>query len=263
MKIMWIGGSHSRHLFYINHINKDYKICGAIIEKRENIMPTPPNDILERDKMNYIKHFENRNIKEDDYFGKQKFPDTEILEVLESDLNSEKSVNFVNQIKPDIVLVFGCGLIKEPLYSVLPNNTINLHLGLSPRYRGAATLFWPFYFLEPTYAGSTFHFIISEPDAGDIIHQTVPHLYETDTIHDVACKTVIKSSKEMVKLLKLFEKQKQFQRFVQKSSGKNFLSSDFKPEHLRMIYDVYNDDIVKHYLKGDLKSKKPILKTQF
>ena len=38
----------------------------------------------------------------------------------------------------DVALIFGTGLIKDPLYSALPADTINMHLGLSPRYRGSA-----------------------------------------------------------------------------------------------------------------------------
>ena len=49
----------------------------------------------------------------------------------------------------------------------------------------------------------------------------------------------------------------------QKGSGKNFIQSDFKPEHLRLVYNLFNNDIVKHYFEGKIKSKKPHLIRQF
>ena len=73
-----------------------------------------------------------------------------------------------------------------------------MHLGLSPRYRGSATLFWPFYFLEPQYCGITFHYLLDEPDAGDIIHQTLADLELNDEIFDVAWKLIIKATKEII-----------------------------------------------------------------
>ena len=67
----------------------------------------------------------------------------------------------------------------------------------------------------------------------------------------------------MVKLLKLFVAQGQWKSKKQRSSGKNFLESDFRAEHLRVIYDLYDDKIVKEYLTGNLKPKDPVLFSQF
>jgi folate-dependent phosphoribosylglycinamide formyltransferase PurN len=263
LKIVSIGGNHNRHLYYINTIQKNFYLSGSIIEKRENSLPKPPKETRGLDKKNFIKHFHDREKAEKKYFGKQKYPQCDILEILSNELNTEKTKNFINKIKPDLVLIFGSGLIKNPLAKVLPKNTINLHLGLSPRYRGSATLFWPFYFLEPNFAGSTFHYIINEPDAGDIIHQVVPELDLLDGIHDVSCKAVISATNDAVILVENFTNNRSFKRFKQKSSGKNFLTKDFKPEHLRMIYNVYNNNIVKEYLNGNLIGKDPKLIKQF
>ncbi len=262
MRILCISGSHLRHLYFINAIAKRYGLVGAIIETREDIIPKPPDDIPEIDRVNFIRHFQKRDEAEKKYFGNQELPECQILETRESDLNSSKSVQFIRDRKPDIVLVFGCSMIRDPLYSALPEETINLHLGLSPRYRGSATLFWPFYFMEPSYAGSTFHYIVSEPDAGNIIHQVVPKLDMDDGIHDVACKTVVQSVREATSLIDIYREKGGFKRFPQRGTGKNFLVSDFRPEHLRVIYNLFDDDIVRHYLNGNLKCKKPNIITQ-
>ena len=263
MKILWIGGTHFRHLYYINTINEIFPISGAIVQQREEIIPSPPEDLGEIDKKNFIRHFENRDIAEKKYFGIQSIPKCPILQVSKEDLNSERSVDFVKEIDPDLVLIYGCELVKEPLCSALPYNTINLHLGLSPRYRGAATLFWPFYFMEPTYAGTTFHYIVSEPDAGDIIHHVVPELCVEDGIHDVGCKSVVQSAKDAIRLIEIMDSKKEWKRHKQKATGKNFLIRDFKPEHLRVIYNVFDDDMVKQCLEGSLVSQQPKLIRQF
>jgi len=263
MKLLWIGGNHPRHLYIINEIAKEFEIAGAIIQKRENLLPEPPANISEIDRVNFIKHFASREKSEKKYFGIQKMPNCDVLEVDDSNLNSQQSVNFTNSIKPNLIFIFGSDLIKEPLYSSLPKDAINLHLGLSPRYRGAATLFWPFYFMEPTYAGSTFHHIISEPDAGNIIHQCTPLMELNDGIHDIACKTVIKSTHDAKQLLKIYKKNGTWIYHKPKGTGRNFLENDFRPEHLRVIYNIFNNDMVKQYLEGNLNCKKPNLVHQF
>lgn len=260
-RIMWIGGNQPRHLYYINEINKEFPVAGGIMLDRGNPIPTMDPLLAPKDQRNMTKHFWDRMEAEEKYFGTQPTPDFPILKVNKDEMSSLNSVDFVNNIKPDIVLVFGAAMIREPLFSALPKDTINLHLGLSPRYRGAATLFWPFYMLEPNWAGSTFHYIVNTPDGGDIIHQVTPDLEETDGIHDVACKTILKSTIEAVSLLKTFGNWKTY---TQKpEAGKNFLESDFKPQHLRLIYNVYNNDIVKRYLNGEIKSKPVKLYRQF
>ena len=136
--------------------------------QRENLIPFPPNNISTHDKNNFIKHFENRYKVEQKFYGQLKpedvFSDIEVLYVTPNELNSNKSSEFVEKFDPDIAFIFGPDIIKPPLYSALPRLSINLHLGLSPYYRGSATLFWPFYFLLPQYAGITFHKISKHID---------------------------------------------------------------------------------------------------
>lgn len=263
MKILFIGGNHRRHFYYINVINQKFGITACLIVKRENMVPVFPGKISKVDLINYNRHFKEREAAERKFFGEQKMPQCKYLEVEFDDLNSISSVDFVKSVNPDLVLIFGSGLIKEPLYSHLPKHSINLHLGLSPRYKGSATLFWPFYFLEPNFAGSTFHYIIDAADAGDIIHQVTPKLERSDGIHDVACKSVIVSSEAIIRLLEIFKKSGRWKTHKQRSMGKLFLNSDFKPEHLRVIYNLYDNDIVKQYMDGKLRPKTPLLIRQF
>jgi folate-dependent phosphoribosylglycinamide formyltransferase PurN len=263
MKLLWIGGDHPRHLFYINTVHQVFPLSGAIIEHRENLIPQPDPSLAPGDRDNFVRHFSNRAKAEGRYFGDQAVPGCPTHIVGRDGLNTQESVDFMTSIDPDVVLIFGSGLVKDPLYSRLPAQTVNLHLGISPRYRGAATLFWPFYFLEPPYAGTTFHYIVAEPDAGDVVHQVVPELDGGDGIHDVACKAVVASAHAALELLRILGEKGRWERFSQRGTGRNFLASDFKPEHLRVIYNVFDDDMVRHYLEGRLTSKTPKLMRQF
>jgi folate-dependent phosphoribosylglycinamide formyltransferase PurN len=258
MRYMIIGGDHPRHLYYLNSIVESCNVVGAILEHREEFVPEVPIGLEKIDRENFIRHFENRRKYELEFFGdERKLPKCPIYYVNEKNLYDEKSVEFVKKIKPDVVFIFGTGMIREPLYSNLPQLKINLHLGLSPRYRGSATLFWPFYFLEPNWAGSTFHLITNEPDAGDIIHQSLPKLERGDTIHEVACKVVQQSARDVQMIIDTLENKNELVVHKQKGTGKNFLTRDFIPQHLRVIYNLYNDDIVDNFLDKKIVSKNP------
>ena len=281
-KILFIGGTHPRHLYYANKIHERYLLAGAVFQNRGRLIPAELKGLQKKSWWNL--HFQNRDEAEKKYFGKQdNYYGLPRCEVPSNAINDKVVIEFIKEINPDIVLIFGCGMIKGELAEALPELTINLHLGLSPRYRGAATLFWPFYFLEPQWAGCTFHKIVDEPDAGDILHQCVPELSRGDKIHDVACKAVVQATEDMVTMLGSYdsgllkcacmdgcelcwgneEKIGHWKFYPQSTTGKNFLSRDFQPSHLRMIYETYNDDIVDQYLDGNLKQQKPKLVRQF
>ena len=142
---------------------------------------------------------------------------------------------------------------------MLPKNKINLHLGLSPWYKGAATLFWPFYFMSPQFAGITFHQITKKADQGEIIHQSVPNLEYGDTIHDVGIKCIFKAKQDVIKLINHYKKTNSFLGKYQKSDGRIWRVKDFHPSHLRLVYDLFDDDLVDQYLDGFLKQEKPNL----
>jgi len=258
-RILWLGGNQPRHLYYANKIADTFPMVGGIMQLRGDSIKEPEG-LSPIDSANWRQHFEERKDAEIKYFGKQEPPDIPLLTLDKATLNDDDAVKFVKDLKPDMAIIFGTGMIREPLLSALPEKTINLHLGLSPRYRGAATLFWPFYFMEPNWAGTTFHFIQHSPDAGDIIHQVVPELEKGDGIHDVACKAVLKSTKEALALFKMDK----WELFKQKpEAGKNFLESDFQPKHLRVIYQTFNNDLVDQYLDKRITPKEPKLRRQF
>lgn len=265
MRVLLIGGNHPRHLYYMDRIasSPNVEIVGAIIEQRGTMQPEPPPGTPAHDAQLWHRHFKARDERERAYFDNRsllhfrgKSATYNVRVVSGAGLNSFESATFAQAFDADICLVFGCGMIRKPLAGVLPDATINLHLGLSPRYRGAATLFWPFYMLEPNWAGATFHVITAEPDAGEVLHQSRPQLIRGDTIHDVACRTVVQASADMLKLLARWP---DWTVKRQKNTGKCFLARDFQPAHLRGIYDVWNDKLVDAYLDGTIEPAEPVL----
>ena len=60
---------------------------------------------------------------------------------------------------------------------VFSNKILNIHLGLSPFYRGQATNYWAFVNNEIQFIGATFHKIDGGIDTGPIIHQIRPKVY--------------------------------------------------------------------------------------
>jgi methionyl-tRNA formyltransferase len=264
MKILILSGSHPRHNFVSNEIKRFGYKTAEIKMTRESLDVSLPVNIVERDRELFIHHFKTRTELEEENFPIQNefkgLNRAEFLQISSLELSSSKEVvNFVLKFSPDVCIIFGTELIKNPLLNLLPSNTFNLHLGLSPWYRGAATLFWPFYMLQPQFAGITIHKITDKPDAGRIYHQAVPDLLLGQGIHDVAISAVKASINPLKRLIRAIENNPKIQGFEPISTGRLWRERDFTPAHLRVIYEQFNNDIVDKYLTGELAGQLPNL----
>ncbi|TAH62849.1 MAG: methionyl-tRNA formyltransferase [Gottschalkiaceae bacterium] len=263
MKVLFLTGSHPRHMFVAKKLYDEGLLDGLILEKRENFIPQPPNNLTEVDRENFVKHFKKREEAEKKYFGN--FSDEYFsknikkINVSKDELNSDKLKRWVSDFSPGIVFSYGIHKLSNDMLTILPKNSFNIHGGLSPWYRGNITLFWPFYFLKPNWAGMTIHELTDKIDGGNILHHSVPELNKGDGIHDVACKAVIKVTEDLITILTMLKENKEIPRVEQESFGKIFNSLDWKPQHLRLIYNTFNDDIVDRFLNGELGYDEPKL----
>ena len=94
--------------------------------------------------------------------------------------------------RPDVVLVFGTGLLKPPLIDAVPGRILNIHLGLSPYYRGAGTNFWPLVNGEPEYCGATIHYLDAGVDTGPDHRARAARAWRAgDGPHEIGNKTIV------------------------------------------------------------------------
>ncbi len=256
MKIVLIFGSHPRHLYFMNALIKTGLVCGAVMQEREGMLSDIPAVLSDDLKKIYKYHFDLRLEMENRYFGsedKYKFMrELPSIIVPEARLNSGEVENFIQSVGADVIISYGPGLIKDNILDLVNGQAFNLHGGLSPWYKGSATMFWPFYFLEPNYVGTTFHYVTKRIDGGKIVHHSVPRLEKDDCMHEVACKAIVQASKDIPQILLAMNSGKIFEGIEQKKNGKLFLDKDWRPEHLKLIYETYEDKIVDLYLEGKI-----------
>lgn len=263
MKIVLMCGSHPRHLYVAKTLYDQGFLGGLVVETREVFVQQPPAGLEEIDRENFIRHFKARDEAEEKFFGAVKDWDykseVKTYQVDWNTLNAPETLAFVKSIEPEYVISYGVHKINDELIDAFSKRCFNIHGGLSPWYRGNITLFWPFYFLEPNWAGMTVHSLSNRMDAGDILHHSVPVLEYGDKIHDVACKAVKQVAEDLCVILQKIQEGTTIVRVPQRSTGKLFIAKNWKPQHLRLIYNTFDDDIVDKYLNGELMSLEPEL----
>lgn len=247
-KIVLITADETRHRFFKNKINEfnDFKLSLCVYEDNKKRQST----IIKKDKSypsKLKKHFEDRNFYEKKYLKFSKKKKIKEIKISRGELNyNQKLVEKIIRLKPNFIISYGCSLIKNKLIKKFEKKFINLHLGLSPYYKGSGTNFWPIVNNEFQFLGATFMFIDEGIDSGPIIHQFRPTIDANDNIHTIGCKIIFKSVYELQKILTNPEKIKSVKQRKIKYS-KIFKKKDFSTKALQNAKK--NLKKIKDYIK--------------
>ena len=262
MNIVFITGNHPRHKFIARKIASSGFLKCVISEIRESHVPSPPDSLDNESAQLFRHHFKRRESAESKFFGKEHWPDCEVIAIERKSLNSSNVQTILKQ-DVDLLLSYGCHMLSEETLECVKGHAWNIHGGLSPWYRGAITHFWPSYLLQPQMTGMTVHELTQQLDAGDVIHQNVADLVRGDGLHELSCRAVSKMGDELPTLIQKLHSNQPIEANSHKTTGKLWLGKDWRPEHLHLIYSVYGDRVVNHYLDGRFEKSDPVLHRQF
>lgn len=108
-------------------------------------------------------------------------PDATPLHV--ASINSEEAVAALLELQPTIVVVSGTRIISAKVLSAVGVPFLNVHAGITPRYRGIHGLYWALYNDDAEHGGVTVHRVDSGIDTGSIVAQArVAHSAEDNFI---------------------------------------------------------------------------------
>jgi methionyl-tRNA formyltransferase len=103
-------------------------------------------------------------------------------------INGPETVAFLERLAPDLVLVNGTQLLREPVLALKPllrHGIVNLHTGLSPYSRGANCNLYMILEGHPELVGVTVHHIDPGIDSGDIIRSAQVPLEPGDNFETI------------------------------------------------------------------------------
>lgn len=179
-----------------------------------------------------------------------------IISVPPGKMNDPEIIDRVREINPDCIAVFGTGLIKQELLD-MDIKYINIHLGLSPWYRGTATSFWPFFYNEPQYVGVTVFYLDLGVDSGPIIHQSLVDFEEGDWIHEGSVKAILSGVKLQTQAIEELANGVISSTPQDLSIGKSFLAKEFNIGALNQVKEEWTKERMNLYIyeQDQLKEK--------
>jgi methionyl-tRNA formyltransferase len=107
------------------------------------------------------------------------------------DPNSPELAREIAALRPDFLFSFYYRKMLPPgLLAVAARGALNMHGSLLPRYRGRVPVNWAVIKGERE-TGATLHYMVTKPDAGDIVGQQAVPILPDDTAFDVFGKVTV------------------------------------------------------------------------
>ena len=190
-------------------------------------------------------HFEARDRSETEHFAPQGDAPTAVSTVRRlvpsGGCNDPDEVARMRALEPDVVLVFGTQILRDEVIAVFDGRIINLHLGLSPYYRGAGTNFWPLVNREPEMVGATIHYLDRGVDSGDILSHVRPEIRAGDGPHDLGNRTIVVAVVALVAAARAHT-EGQARAVAQSGDGRLYKRKHFNADAVRALHTAFSLD---------------------
>ena len=168
------------------------------------------------------------------------------------DLNKVNLSTLKNSLESDLFVVFGSSYIKGDLIDILVNkNSINIHMGVSPYYRGSSCNFWAMNNRDYDYVGSTIHMLSKGLDSGDMLFHALPSFEQNP--FDFTMKAVKAAHMGLIEFitrgnLNELKKVKQ-NKALEISYTRNYDFND------KVAFDFMNNDISKNLFRQKVEKR--------
>jgi len=224
VKVIVLTTETPHHLYFVKEVSSIFNIIGIGVESKSLKPPFKTHHTFEDER----DHYEVKKLLDEKKVNFEDFCETKAF----NDINDRGCVQFIENLKPDVIITFGTGLIKNPLINLCPNGFINLHGGDPEYYRGLDTNMWAIYNQEFEKLIVTLHRLNSKLDDGEIIERAQISLDKNSRI----IKLRSENTKICVKLtLSALSSFNQLGSFTSKPQKRKGLYFSFMPSDLKEV----------------------------
>ena len=184
-KIVILGSKGTSTNIVFHSLNSEFGIYMAVIENKESLKTFLKRRIK---KLGYLRvlgqilfqiivvnilNFYSRKRKDqiikDHGLNIAEIPENKKRIV--NSVNSDATVKILQEVNPDLIIVNGTRIISERVLNCVNCKFINIHTGITPKYRGVHGMYWALINDDIENSGVTVHFVDTGIDTGKIIFQ--------------------------------------------------------------------------------------------
>jgi folate-dependent phosphoribosylglycinamide formyltransferase PurN len=258
LSVVIITGNQLRHNYFVNRLGEHFDLRGVVSES----VYQPVVEGEPRDKSDLERHFREREQAESRYFASDSAMNVDpaqLLRIPKGEANSDVVFDWITSQSPQMLVLYGSSIIRERMLTVFDRRVINMHLGLSPYYRGSGTNFWPLVNGEPELVGVTIHLATLDVDAGAILKQVRPEIAREDRNHDIGCKAIMAGTQAMIEAITGYATNSITPQ-PQPQGGKLYRRKDFNVQAVRKMWRNFDEGMIEAYLSNPERAQRfPII----
>ena len=120
--------------------------------------------------------------------------------ILTKDINSTEVYENINNFRPDVIIVRGTSIIRDPLINIKVKYFLNIHGGIVPNYRNVHGQFWSYYNNDYLNMGSSILHLTKGIDNGNVALMSNLDIHP-ESLKDLHLKSLMLSNKLTEKLI--------------------------------------------------------------
>ncbi|WGI23278.1 formyltransferase family protein [Amylibacter sp. IMCC11727] len=175
MKVTVFTSNQTRHLHFIKRLQEVTNDLHVVMETL-SVFPGKVQDFY--NKSEPMQRYFSRVLEAEEKVFATKdhsLSNINLIPLRSGDLNHMSKEQFGTALDADLYIVFGGSWIRGWLIDFLMSKrTVNIHMGMSPWYRGAACNFWACKDGNPQYVGATLHLLAKGLDTGGMLYHVRP-----------------------------------------------------------------------------------------
>lgn len=229
MKIVILGGHGEFVNIVYNHISAKYEIEKVILEhgvgastllkrrcKKLGVIKVIGQLLFKLYSEIVLKPTSSKRIHEilfENTINQSAVPQDKVIEL--NSVNSNECIELLKTISPDLIFVMGTQIISERVLLSVDSTFINMHMGITPLYRGVHGGYWALAENDPEHCGVTVHLVDKGIDTGGVISQAKIYPTAKDTFLTYPYLQLVEGIKLFLDVIDRFEKENLF---VQKTN---------------------------------------------
>jgi len=255
MKITLFTSDQLRHNYLINLLSniaiKLYVIQESVYNNSNDLSNNSHSSDLAK---NYFLKVSNaqKKIFGDSFILNNK-KNINLLSLNNNTLNDHSIDFFSDFLKSDIYIIFGSSYIKSDLANFLiKHQALNIHMGVSPYYRGADCNFWALYDNNPHLVGATIHMLSKGLDSGPILYHALSSIKKNSFEYTMSTvKSAFQSLAERIKNESIFnfkpaaQNKKEEVRYSKKNEFNDFAIKSFFERDVDLNLKKFDPNLYK------------------
>jgi folate-dependent phosphoribosylglycinamide formyltransferase PurN len=180
-------------------------------------------------------------------------PSVPMRYISRGEANSPAVLSWISRLRPDIIVSHGPERLGDEFIAQAPHGGINVHWGLSPRYRGMHTSRWALVHGAPEWVGVTVHKLDLGLDSGPILFQARPQFEDGDTIRRLEYRLTMLAASIVPEALTAVLAGAARAADQDLSVGKEYWLSEWAKEHEDLLTPKYIGEQVAAYRANEVE----------